>query len=306
MDAELVRRLVAGQLPQWADLPVRPLDSSGSSNALFRLGEELLVRVPRQRGGGDSVRSESRWAPTLAQALPVAVPEVVALGSPTASYPENWSVVRWLEGDTPGTPVAGAAGIALAHDLAAVVQALRELAVPTDVGPDLHWYRAEPLAGLDRITRSSLVACRGLPDLDLDLEATERIWDDAMALPSSRLAAGRSWLHADLLAENLLVRDGRLSALLDLGGVAVGDPTVDLVVAWEVLDAEAREVFRREVAVDEETWLRGRAWALGIALMTFPYYWDTMPDRCAARLAMARAVLADHSVARAQPTSQPK
>ena len=99
--------------------------------------------------------------------------------------------------------------------------------------------------------------------------------------------------HGDLLAENLLVRDGRLAAVLDFGGLAVGDPTVDLIVAWEVLDPASREVFRRAVGVDETSWLRGRAWALSLALITFPYYWSTMPDRCASRLAVARSVLAD-------------
>jgi aminoglycoside phosphotransferase (APT) family kinase protein len=89
------------------------------------------------------------------------------------------------------------------------------------------------------------------------------------------------------------VREGRLAAMLDFGGLAVGDPTVDLIVAWEVLDPASREVFRRAVGVDQTSWLRGRAWALSLALMTFPYYWSTMPDRCASRLAVARSILAD-------------
>jgi aminoglycoside phosphotransferase (APT) family kinase protein len=84
-----------------------------------------------------------------------------------------------------------------------------------------------------------------------------------------------------------------LAAVLDFGGLGVGDPTVDLIVAWEVLDAASRDVFRQAVGADEQSWLIGRAWALALALMTFPYYWDTMPDRCASRLAIARSVLAD-------------
>jgi aminoglycoside phosphotransferase (APT) family kinase protein len=116
-----------------------------------------------------------------------------------------------------------------------------------------------------------------------------------MALSGPGPDAPPRWYHGDLLGENLLVRDGRLASLLDFGGLAVGDPTVDLMIAWDVLDPAAREVFRSAVGADDESWLRGRAWALTVALMTFPYYWRTMPDRCASRLAMARAVLADAS-----------
>jgi aminoglycoside phosphotransferase (APT) family kinase protein len=131
--------------------------------------------------------------------------------------------------------------------------------------------------------------------LGLDLDACAALWTEAMALPSADDSAPPRWHHGDLVAENLLVRDGRLAAVLDFGGLSLGDPTVDLVVAWEVLDPEARGTFREEVGVDDGDWLRGRAWALAIAVMTFPYYWATMPGRCADRLALARAVLADHA-----------
>jgi aminoglycoside phosphotransferase (APT) family kinase protein len=132
-----------------------------------------------------------------------------------------------------------------------------------------------------------------MTDLDLDLDAASRVWDEAMTFPGITQAASPRWFHGDLLAENLLVREGRLAAVLDFGGLAVGDPTVDLIVAWEVLDDPSREVFRDAIGVDEQSWLAGRAWALALALMTFPYYWRTMPDRCAGRLAIARSVLAD-------------
>jgi aminoglycoside phosphotransferase (APT) family kinase protein len=116
-----------------------------------------------------------------------------------------------------------------------------------------------------------------------------------MALPGIAQAEATGWYHGDLLAENLLVRDGRLAAVLDFGGLSVGDPTVDLVVAWELLDPGARATFRDAVDVDDATWLRGRAWALALAVMTFPYYWTSMPARCADRLSLARAVLADRA-----------
>lgn len=207
--------------------------------------------------------------------------------------------MRWLDGDVPEvvdpTAPATSSTAALARDLADVVTALRNADVPPAAAADprLESYRGDPLGSMSETTRHNVAECRAIPDLDLDLDACLRVWDEAVALPEAERGATPSWYHGDLLAENLLVRDGRLAAVLDFGGLAVGDPTVDLVVAWEVLDATARAEFRRAVAVDDETWLRGRAWALALALMTFPYYWGTMPERCADRLAMARAVLAD-------------
>jgi aminoglycoside phosphotransferase (APT) family kinase protein len=295
VDLALVRALVDDQMPAYAPLPLRRLAASGSDNALFRLGEELLVRVPRQPGGSRTIAREARWLPVVAPVLPVAVPGVVAVGRPARGYPETWSVVRWLEGSTPTGAARGAAGAALAADLAAVVTALREAPVADAalVDPELRLYRSRPLVSRDEATRESVEQCRGITGLDLDLDAALAVWDAAVRLPSSARVTEPRWLHADLVAENLLVRDGRLAAVLDFGALSVGDPTVDLIVAWDVLDAPARETFRGAVGVDDETWLRGRAWALCLALMTFPYYWGSMPERCANRLAVARAVLAD-------------
>lgn len=291
VDLPLVRRLVDGQLPAYAGLPLRALGASGSSNALFRLGDDVMVRLPRQPGGSETIDKERQWLPVVAPALPVAVPEVVGVGAPAHGYPERWSVVRWLPGET---PAAGApTDPALAGDLAAVVSAMREAPVPeaASAHPGLRWYRGEPLIGLDETMRVNLAACREMPDLGLDLDRAERLYEEARELPSYDGPA--RWLHGDLLAENLLVVGGRLSAVLDFGGLSVGDPTVDLVVAWEVLNATSRAAFRAAVGVDDATWLRGRAWALALALMTFPYYGVRMPARCADRLVMAHAVLVD-------------
>lgn len=296
IDETLVRSLLATCSPAYAGLPLRRLVASGSSNALFRLGEELLLRLPRQPGGSDSIEKEQRWLPYVATAVPVAVPEVLHVGEPAFGYPERWSLVRWLDGEVPEVPDASEAPRhALAEDLAAVVTSLRELTVPeaATIDPALRWYRGRPLAGMDVSTRAAIAASGAIADLELDLDACAAVWDAAMRLPGVADHVEPRWHHADLVAENLLVREGRLAGVLDFGGLAVGDPTVDLVAAWELLDPVARVTFRDAVGVDEATWLRGRAWALALGMMTFPYYWSTMPDRCAQRLAMTRAVLAD-------------
>jgi aminoglycoside phosphotransferase (APT) family kinase protein len=296
LDLPLVRSLVHSLSPSYDDLPLRRLAASGSTNALFRLGDDLLVRLPRQPGGTATIEKERRWLPAVSPALEVAVPEIVAVGDPGFGYSECWSIVRWLDGDLPTLPQPGEAPRhGLAGDLAAVVRGLREVDVPKEVlgDPDLRWYRGEPLASMDDDVRRLLRECREIDGLDLDLEACEEFWDQAMSLPGVHDVVEPRWYHGDLQAENLLVRDGRLAAVLDFGGLSLGDPTVDLVVAWELLDPEARSTFRESVGVDEETWLRGRAWVMPLALMTFPYYGATMPERCRSRLAMAHAVLAE-------------
>jgi len=298
IDAELVRRLVGRAMPAYADAPVRRLASSGSTNALFRLGEALLVRLPRQPGGSQAISKEATWLPVLGPLLPVSIPDVVAVFDPDCDYPERWSVVRWIDGahpevvdpDTSVDPRREK----LAINLATFLNALRQVDVPMGAvdNPHLQSYRGEPLATMNQATRHNIERCRDLKDFDFDLDAAEQMWGEAMKLPGAADPTTPRWYHGDLAAENLLVRDGALAAILDFGGLSVGDPTVDLVVAWEVLDPRARELFRRKIGVDEASWLRGRAWALSITLMIW-YYWMTMPERRARCMAVGRNVLAD-------------
>ncbi|GGF56326.1 phosphotransferase [Marmoricola endophyticus] len=295
IDAALVRRLLARSLPTYADLPVRPLLASGSTNALFRLGDELLVRLPRQPGGTAAIEAEARWLPVVAPALSVATPEVVAVGEPAYGYREKWSVTTWLDGTTPpASPVTDTDS--LADDLARFVAQLRDAAVPDAAreDPAVSSYRAGPLQAVDVDLREAAELCRAIPDLDLDLDRVLVVWESALAAAPPAHSAVR-WLHGDLFTENLLVHNGRLAGVLDFGGLAVGDPTVDLVVGWEALDPQGRAAFRRHLRVDDATWLRGMAWALLVAVLTFPYYWQSMPMRCAARASMARSVLREAS-----------
>ncbi|MGC4109946.1 MAG: aminoglycoside phosphotransferase family protein [Nocardioides sp.] len=299
VDEELVSRLLGTLSPAYAGLPLRRFDATGSTNALFRLGDELLVRVPRQPGGTATIEKEQRWLPMVAQHLPVAVPEVVAVGEPAFGYPERWSVVRYLTGERPDVPRPGEAPRhELASDLAGVVHALRGMPVPPEaVGdPDLEWYRGRALASMDEDLHRFLEECEellGKDGLDLDLEGVRRVWAATLQLPRASSISAPTWYHGDLNAENLLLREGRLVAVLDFGGLSLGDPTNDLAVAWQLLDPAARATFRSELGVDDETWQVARGWALVLALMGPGYYWHTMRERCLRGLHTAREVLAD-------------
>ncbi|MEU6134554.1 phosphotransferase [Nocardioides sp. NPDC047086] len=213
IDEDLVRSLLRRDVAAYADLPLRPLDSTGSTNRLFRLGQEWLVRLPRRPRGSAAITQEARRLPDLAAHLSVATPEVLAVGEPGFGYPERWSVVRWLDGEKPRP----GAGDVTPADLVEVVTGLRRTEVPPEAlgDPELRWYRGSSIAGFDADFQSWLQQCRELTDLDLDLDAVAHVWKEAMALPV--VEPEPRWLHGDLLAENLLSRDGRLTAVLDFG-----------------------------------------------------------------------------------------
>lgn len=277
-DTGLVRRLVAGQFPEWAALPVEPVPSSGTDNAMYRLGTELAVRLPRIPGAAADVEREQRWLPRLAPHLPVPVPSLVAPGVAAEGYPHPWAVYRWLPGTNPAT-----ADVDLAADLAAFVLALRE--VPATDAPAAN--RGVPLAARDAETRAALAKSRDL----VDTTALTRLWDEALRLPA--WDGPPTWFHGDLTPGNVLVRAGRLSAVIDWSCAGAGDPTVDLEVAWNLLPAPAREVYRVALGADEVTWLRGRAWALSIAIIQLPYYLETNPVLAANSRHVLAAVVAD-------------
>jgi aminoglycoside phosphotransferase (APT) family kinase protein len=284
IDISLVRRLLATQFPHWADLPVEPVDSSGTDNAMYRLGDDMAVRLPRIKGAVGNVDGEQQWLPRLAPLLPVAIPTPLGEGVPGAGYPWKWSVLRWLDGQNPVVDHI-ADPHSLAKDLAEFITALR-LIDPTD-GPPAS--RGVPLATRDRdaATRKAIEELDGI----IDTAAVTEVWEDAVSIP--QWPGPAAWAHGDLSPGNVLLKDGKLSAVIDFAGVGVGDPTVDLIVAWNLLPGTVREVFRAAMQVDDATWQRGRGWALSISLIQLPYYRDTNPGLAANSRHVIREVLAD-------------
>jgi aminoglycoside phosphotransferase (APT) family kinase protein len=264
-DVHLVRRLLALQFPQWADLPIAHVPSSGTVNALYRLGDDMVMRIPRM-AWGQGMGEELEWLPKLTPLLPAEVPVPIAVGEPAEGYPWAWGVYPWLEGEIPEVE-RFAGSVALALDLAGFVQALHAADLPG--GPPAG--RGSSLSPFNEATRAALVSLEGV----IDTEAATEAWDEALEVHEWEGAP--AWVHGDLMPGNLLVRDGRLAAVIDWGGFGVGDPAVDLAVAWNLLSGDARDAFRATLAVDDATWLRGRGWALWTGIVALPYYVETNP-----------------------------
>jgi aminoglycoside phosphotransferase (APT) family kinase protein len=262
----LVRRLLAEQFPEWEGLPLEPVLPLGTDNANFRLGDELLVRLPRRPGTSVTLEKERRWLPRLAPHLPLPVPVPLAEGGAADGYPFAWSVYRWLPGET-ATVAPIADPLQLAHDLAELIAALWRIDPSDGPAPGEHnFFRGEPLAARDEAMRVGVAALAG----EVDVNAVTAAWDDALAAPEWQRAP--VWIHGDLDARNLLVQDGRLSAVIDWGSAGVGDPACDVMVAWKLLPPDARGVFRAALDIDDPTWRRGRGWALSQAIGALAYY----------------------------------
>ncbi|GEA87062.1 aminoglycoside phosphotransferase family protein [Cellulomonas cellasea] len=282
VDAAVVRGLVADQLPRWAHLPVVHASSSGTDNAMFRLGDDLAVRLPRIERAVAQVEHEQRWLPLLGPALPVETPVPVALGAPGAGFPWPWSVYTWVEG-APPEPADLTERFVL--DLAECLAVLHALDLPG--GPPEH--RGLTFGPRDAVTRESIAAMRGMPGIDTD--AVTAVWDAVADLPTC--APPGTWVHGDVAPGNLLVRGGRLAGLIDFGGVGIGDPAVDVQVAWNLLPRSLRPVLREALGVDDATWLRSRAWALSQACLQLPYYVGTNRPLAANARYVIGEVLAD-------------
>lgn len=287
VDAALVRRLVRAQFPHWADLPIEAFPSAGTDNAIYRLGQDMAVRLPRLERVVSQIEKEQRWLPVFAPHLPLAVSLPLAAGVPAEGFPWPWSVYRWLQGESAATGRLDDPDEA-ARALAAFLRALRALDTTGGPAPSSeNFRRGVPLVERDAATRRAIGELEGRVDTD----GATAAWEAALRAPGWDRPP--VWIHGDLLPGNLLVHEGRLSAVIDWGGLGVGDPAVDLITAWSLFSAGSRETFRAALDVDDATWARGRGWALSIALIALPYYWDTNPGFAAVARRTLDEVLSD-------------
>jgi aminoglycoside phosphotransferase (APT) family kinase protein len=282
ISADLVGGMVAAQFPLLTELPIRAVGSTGTVNAIYRLGDHLYARMPRVKSWARDLEREWHWLPKLSPHLSLRVPEPFAMGTPACGYPFSWAIYHWIDGRPYAEEFVDDERQA-AEDLAQFVRELRAIE-PVAEAPR---GGRKPLRQLDAVTRAAIESARGV----IDGDASTASWDSALDAP---LWDGAPvWIHADLLRPNLLVHAGQLSAVIDFGAVGIGDPAADVIAAWSVFGPTGREVFRSALDVDDGTWNRARGFALLQAVMIIPYYADTNPAFVAQAQRTVEQILAD-------------
>lgn len=268
---ELVLRLLRAQFPRWADLPIRRIHSYGTDNALYRLGDDLLVRLPRIDWAVGQVEKERKWLPRIAPHLPLHVPEPLELGYPGKGYPWTWGIYSYLPGRMP-TLAEFSECPEFALQVAEFVLALRQL---DHTGAPVGEQPERELDLLDERLPQALERSREILDADT-LARIAEIWREAVALPG--WAQQPVWVHGDLHSSNFLRNNERLTVVLDFSAFELNDPAIDLMIAWNSFGPEGRRLYRQAVQPDDHTWARGRARALAKAMFALPYYLNTNPE----------------------------
>ena len=255
VDVALVRRLLADQATDLAHLPLK-LVANGWDNAVYRLGNDMSVRLPRRQMGADLVANETRWLPEVAERLPLPVPVPLHVGDPAHGYPWRWTICRWIDGEVAATSVLDLerAAVALGEFVAA-------MAAPAPPDAPYNPYRGVPLAEREPVTRERIEQLRD----EIPFAALLRAWEEALAVPA--FAGAPKWLHGDLHPANMVALGGRISGVIDFGDITAGDPATDLSVAWMLFDGPDRAIFRAAAGgPDDDTWARARGWAISLAV----------------------------------------
>ena len=261
IDDTLVRRLIETQFPQWKDLPIQPVTHGGWDNRTFHLGEQMFVRMPSAAKYASQIKKEYTWLPKLAPLLPLQIPKPLALGQPACDYPFNWSIYRWIDGET----VAYSKNLnlnQLAQDLAKFLKALHAIDPTGGPLPGPHnFYRGASLRTDDSEIRQAIKMLKE----KINVDAATKVWETGLATSWQRAPV---WVHGDIAAGNLLVQKGSLTAVIDFGQLGIGDPACDLTIAWTLFKDESRKTFQSMLPhIDSDTWNRARAWTLWKALI---------------------------------------
>jgi len=285
----MVRELVDDQFAEWAALPIAPVRSEGTVNAIFRIGDRFAARFPLQPGDIEATR---RWLLTEAAAARellgrsrFPIPKPVAIGEPGAGYPLPWSVQTWLPGTTASVDDPSAS-VAFAHDLAEFIRQVRTIAV------NGRTFTGEGRGGDLRSHDQWMEVCFQRSGPYVDTQRLRGLWARLRELPRE---GPDTMTHGDLIPGNVLVADGRLVGILDVGGLGAADPALDLVAAWHLLDIRPRQRLREDLECDDLEWERGKAWALQQAMGAVWYYIESNPSMSQMGLRTLDRILRDET-----------
>ena len=286
----LVTNLIKEQFPEWADLTIKPVEAGGHDNRTFRLGNERLVRMPSAAEYAQKVTKEQHWLPKLAPYLSLPIPMPIAIGKPSKDYPWNWSVYRWIEGTSANTQSLTDKNLQhIALQLANFLNELQKIDISdSPLLPGLHnFWRGSHPSVYDADARKYIIKLQDI----IDAKAAASVWEKAISSKWNKIPV---WIHGDLTSGNFLLKDGKLAAVIDFGGTAVGDPACDLVIAWTFLKKESREIFKRNLNLDSDTWARARGWALWKACFELTELKDKKILEASKHIQIISAVINEH------------
>ncbi|PFM63730.1 acetyltransferase [Bacillus cereus] len=262
INTELAKRLVQEQFPEWAHLEIKPVKCSGHDNRTFHLGKQMSVRLPSDAAYAPQVEKENRWLPILSKELSLPISAPIAKGNPSAEYPWPWSINKWIEGETVTKENVHNLN-EFATDLGTFLVELQSIDASNGPIAGAHnFYRGGLISVYDEEARVAIANNKDVFDETL----LKHLWDLALRSTWERTPV---WVHGDIAPGNLLIKDGKLCAVIDFGILGVGDPACDAAMAWTFFDKNSRNVFKEVLCMDEETWNRARGWALWKALITY-------------------------------------
>ncbi|MCE0721969.1 aminoglycoside phosphotransferase family protein [Legionella resiliens] len=289
IDVSLVRKLIDSQFPRWSDLPIKPVAFSGWDNRTFHLGPEMTVRLPSAPSYALQVEKEQLWLPYLAPHLSLSIPTPLAKGEPVADYPWHWSIYRWIEGHTASIERIKDMEL-FASDLAQFLLELQK--IDAEGGPaagEHSFYRGGPLSTYDTEVNAAIKILGKYTDTGI----LSLIWSEALG----ELWQGAPvWIHGDIAVGNLLIKEGRLCAVIDFGQLAIGDPACDLAIAWTFFKEASRNVFRKVLELDTATWARARGWALWKALIVCAKLPGTNPLDIEKSWKVIKEIITDYNI----------
>ncbi|MFC4872614.1 aminoglycoside phosphotransferase family protein [Negadavirga shengliensis] len=263
---DVAQNLLKDQFLNWAEIPLKPINSSGSDNFLYRLGKDLIIRIPRHQAAAHQLKKECFWLEKIHKYSPIAIPEPVSIGRPNEYYPFYWSIYRWIEGETYSVDKFSNSEKAV-ESLVQFISYLQRIDIKGGPKPSKeNNFRGVPLMIRDLKTREAINA---LPDFYSKTLMTE-IWNFALTAPAWNKRP--VWIHGDLHWGNILTKGDKIVGVIDFGCLGVGDPANDIMSAWVLFSPLARQKFREMLQIDKGTWIRGMGWALSWAAVALPYY----------------------------------